>query len=242
MAKKDTERRDIDRFLQIAQLPGLQPPVEEGERPDFRIRFADGRRIGLEHTRATVESIRADGAAQQRFAGAVTDSLRTANINLEVLIWFYENHNAVIERKASADSSARLVSVAQKVHQQRGLPKAIEMAELDQLGIKGIRRVDFFEADVASVSISRSAVLQGARLVETCMSDKDDKLRSYRQMEPVLDAYWLLIVSGDGFGEPRWMEGTRFLFNRTQYERVFFLDLQAETVNEFQPPVRSDSA
>ena len=243
----------------------LRGEIVQQETPDFRLMLTDGRRIGLEHTRAVNEAIARGRGAKSRLESMGQQGLEKAGLLAHVNVSLSEGAAAAL----NAEPAVLRTEVAAIVELARA---ALLLPEEEGAG--GWRRFVQFEDDMvaddgtvvwrdpdrqrgprdledygirctavmvrpyksALVTCSGSGFAQGPAIVQAAIDDKAEHLASYRASGD--DEQWLLIVGSTGAGSALDTEHVRGEFV-SPFDRTIFLELFARHCIDLRtrPPI-----
>lgn len=223
-AAKENELRDVLDTIKLLPLDVAEAPIEgeEGKEPDFRLVLTDGRRIGLEHTRARDNNLAPAGAVQQRIQRAILARLAAAGVDVRFRLPPATAAFLNSQPDATEAVIAAIVDIARDYiatnpgddwQKWEPLDDDIDygngMVERDlrrdqgvhDLRDRGIQHVTF----VAVRRRSPSCVIwghqtnrQSDRIIQDAINHKSNKLEVYRQAGD--HAQWLLVVGSTGPG------------------------------------------
>lgn len=220
--QKCKERSHLDRLIELAQLDVVA--VVETERPDFVLQFADGRRIGVEHTEARQHNQVVGGAAIR----GLKEALRTELEGRAVQCWIHfscgsEPASLLANKKARRLLAKKIVDVSLRIQPDAAGRRELREHELDVAGLSPLQHLTVDAHDKARATWSSSGRGPGAHVIQASLASKGSKLETYRSNVDV-DEVWLLIVSGTGAGSVDICVAD-VEFRANGYDRAFFLDL-----------------
>jgi hypothetical protein len=221
--KADEELEHARQMIALMKLEIAGEP-EKRERPDFFLRLAGGRKIGLEVTRA-LDPFRATGrGARNRMKQRVREGLASKGVVVWVNISASEGVFGVLNREPKTlirDADAIVALAAGCGHELKGEwicwewldeeededpPEWQEPREMDSntrdlgpTGVTHVERVMVHRSDELHVTWSSSHIgANGASLVQTAIDKKIAKLGDYKLADA--DEHWLLVVGSTGTG------------------------------------------
>lgn len=225
MTTLDAKREERAHVIEAISLLGVQVigELRDHERPDFRFVLADGRRVGLEHTRAVNESLADGSGVKDRFSNRIQQSLEKAGVTGHVNISLSEGAAATLARSPArfrSEASSIVELAKQALTQPLGnepwrVYKRFEFdivaddgvvvwrdpdrdrgaGDLDVYGVRFSSMVMVRPYDRVLVTCSKRAWPQGPGLVQDAIDEKADLLDIYRQSGD--DEYWILVVGSD---------------------------------------------
>jgi hypothetical protein len=232
-AQEETEARHVGRFLQVAALDAKDIP---GDRPD-RVLVIDGRRIGLEHQELTEEDLARNEPNIDWLEEALTAELLRLGIGQDLSVGvgvdaaapFFRRRRDVTElvRRLGAFAAERAMAIP---------PEGTLELSAAQLAVHGIIGPRFVSLSRVAGSggghafVSRGFWGPGDSAIEAAVRRKEELLPAYAALNPCLEEFWLLLVTGD-----RWEQATdsalaEWTSISTGFARVYLLDLRSGTL------------
>lgn len=230
LSKKDKERAHVIGWLKAASLP--LELADEGESPDFWLKDATGRLIGLEHVTLTDEQLKRSLVLEPSEA-RLTEALRSRGLKQFVAIGLYPNQQ-VLSSKAKAQAFE--TSVIEFLAKTRSPlpPEGLHLlSKFDEAGQPTlpplVNRISIWSETADPKVVLSSAGLSDtglmARAVSTRLSEKGELLKKYRLAHPGRE-FWLLIVTGEDLSQHVHYAPVPVTFT-TEFERVYIYDVVA---------------
>ena len=244
-AKAD-ELQDLRDVIALLPLDVVGEPVAD-EQPDFQFVLADGRRIGLEHTRAVNEEVARGRGVTGRMAMRVTQGLADAGINAHVNFTLPEGAAAALHsmRRELTAEIAALVNLARDALAQpfeghwqryqllddiindegevvwRDPARARGVQDLRGTGVEFCSSVMVGASDTPFAGCNTTSFGERANVIQDAIDDKSAKLADYRKSGD--NEYWLLVVGSTGPGSSLDVYEARGEFE-SPFDRTIFLE------------------
>lgn len=221
--QKDTERRHIELFLDLA---GLSAGLEFGDRPDC-VLVLQGRRIGLEHRELYDQDLQASRPHLRRLGGILESELEARGLPLHVQIQLPPRSAWLVAHPRRFAPLAQRIADFAAGSVLPGVEVVISGEQLARLGIEGPRLVALQRPDGRSrpsVQIEGGPIEgEGAHRVVEAVRSKEAKLSGYAR-EASLSRHWLLLVTGETLMQTVAAMRIEDLRIDSQFDRVYVLD------------------
>ena len=224
--QKDTERRHIELFLELA---GLRATIELGDRPDCVLVLPDVR-IGLEHRELYDQRLQANRPHLQRLRDILQGELEARGLDLHVQVHFPALSTYLVTHpRRVAPLARRIADVAATSDVESAPDSEVVIAgdELAQLGIEGPRLLAFqrFAGHSGpSVQMQGGTIEgEGAHRVVEAVRSKEAKLSGYAR-DASISRLWLLLVTGESITQTVVAMRIEDLQIESQFDRVYVLD------------------
>ena len=195
------------------------------ERPDFELRFANGRVVGLEVTELTHEGVAVGQNVVRRLRDAVSAGLAAKGLEASVAIRFGDGSLSLLAPREQMRAHADAIVALVEGHQRRGAP----MREYKLRGFLNRNGLPFLKAvhvgPGLAVWTSETAVGQREPFVQDRIDAKNGKVASYRAALPGREL-WLLLVT-NSFRSAVWNAVFDGHVYRSAFDRTFCLDAYA---------------
>jgi hypothetical protein len=228
--KKVREREFVD---QAAALLGWQTVVKPGERPDFVLEMPDGSIVGLEVGRLADESYASSTPAIQRLRDDLKRRLEAGNHKVHVFLSLFEASPSLISstraREKHVNGVMALIKAALPALPLSGGRVRFEEKELKAAGAAQVWRMIVSTGEDVNLTLGRHGSMPAREFLTAQIRRKDDKLPDYRERLPGAAEFWLLLVGNSDVGGPFAGEVASGGEYPTLYERVFYLDVMADT-------------
>jgi hypothetical protein len=243
---KEDELNDVLAMVTLLPLTIVGAPISL-ERPDFRLVLADGRKIGLEHTRAVDQSVARARGVRERIKAQVLKGLISARVNAHVIFRLQEVTAGWLnsQPKAIAAESAAIVEIARQTLEansgsewqswealdddidygngmiDRDPRRARGFHDLRGRGTSYVTAVRVIRSDEPSCGSATTGTGQSTNVIQQAIDAKAESLPVYRETRD--DEHWLLVVGSTGTGGSFDIHQAEGEFN-SPFDRTLFLE------------------
>lgn len=200
---------------------------EAMESPDYLLRLADGRKIGLEITRLANPVDEAHVAEIRRFREEIEEALRRNGLNVFLMISFEDSDPNVKNSRKRANTIAAIVEAIQRTGKSGTAPFFLFKGDLIDMGLSGIDEVSISPCDEPTIADAYWSWGKNVRsVIENAVRDKERLLPSYKINCGDSDEFWLLMVSQVSPTELRLKNVIEDISISSTFDRVYFFDFK----------------